>query len=124
MSRTQHAAGDFIDAIADAVTERVAARVVELLQVHEPQPAATRAHPAYLTPKETATRFRLHLQTLQQFRRVGGGPPFHRAGRKILYRADEVESWLRSAGNNGDAVSEQPPTVARRARASAQRATT
>src|ERR1700733_16188870 len=103
MNRAQHStAGDFIDAIADSVTERVAARLAELLQTCESRPhQAAPAQPVYLTEKETCARYRFHPKTLQAYRREGGGPPFMRAGKKILYRADEVEAWLRRGGNGG-----------------------
>ena len=31
--------------------------------------------------------------TLAKLRCLGGGPPFHRYGRKILYRPDEILEW-------------------------------
>jgi hypothetical protein len=38
----------------------------------------------------------VHLapQTLARLRCEGGGPPFCRAGRKIVYRVEDLDGWL------------------------------
>lgn len=47
-----------------------------------------------LTPPEAAERMRLAVGTLAKLRLYGGGPPFLRFGRRIRYRADDVEQWI------------------------------
>jgi hypothetical protein len=38
-------------------------------------------------------RLKRTLRTLQQLRRDGGGPPYHRVGNQILYPRDTVDQW-------------------------------
>ena len=32
--------------------------------------------------------------TLEKYRTYGGGPPFAKRGRKVLYRRSDVDAWL------------------------------
>jgi Helix-turn-helix domain len=49
----------------------------------------------YLTPKEAAKLLKRHPGSLERYRRVGGGPPFIKAGRVLYARADLIK-WLDS----------------------------
>ena len=52
--------------------------------------------PAYFTTKEAAQRVHLGTRTLEGFRLKGTGPAFVKAGRKVLYRDSDLESWLQA----------------------------
>jgi hypothetical protein len=39
-------------------------------------------------------------QTLARWRCEGSGPSFHKAGRKVLYRAGDVRQWLAQHAHN------------------------
>tara|TARA_R110002110_G_scaffold415612_7_gene652406 strand:- start:223374 stop:223583 length:210 start_codon:yes stop_codon:yes gene_type:complete len=45
---------------------------------------------------ETAQRLRVTRAALAKWRVAGDGPTFLRCGRKILYRASDIETWLAS----------------------------
>lgn len=48
----------------------------------------------YLTESETAARLRgVAPATLRAWRARGYGPAYHRRGRRIVYRADDVDAW-------------------------------
>jgi excisionase family DNA binding protein len=47
----------------------------------------------YLTNKEAAAFLRLSPRTLEKLRVEGGGPRFHKFGRRVLYAVDDLESW-------------------------------
>ena len=48
------------------------------------------------TPSETSTFLRTPEETLRwwRLRRVGFGPPSFKIGRRVMYRRQDVESWL------------------------------
>jgi excisionase family DNA binding protein len=48
----------------------------------------------YLTCKESARYLRVSKSYLDKLRCTGGGPPYTRLGRKILYRISDLEFWL------------------------------
>ena len=48
----------------------------------------------WLTQKTVSTRLNISERTLERMRHEGTGPPFTKAGRKVLYRANHVEQWL------------------------------
>ena len=55
-----------------------------------PQPA----QPArYLTNDEAAAFLRLSPRTLEKQRVIGGGPRFHKFGRRVRYAAADLEAW-------------------------------
>ncbi len=60
-----------------------------------PPQAATVA--ALLDAKAAAAFLGVRVETLAQWRWRGDGPPFHRAGRAIRYRRDELDRWLKDA---------------------------
>jgi hypothetical protein len=45
---------------------------------------------------DTATTARLAAQTLRQWRVTSYGPPYSKAGDKVLYDLDRVDAWLDS----------------------------
>lgn len=50
-----------------------------------------------LTQREAAIATRLSERTLERLRTTGlGGPPFVKLGRRVLYRAADVEAWIAS----------------------------
>ena len=47
-----------------------------------------------LTPAVAAERARLKPSTLARLRVTGGGPPFQRYGRRVLYPSDLLDNWI------------------------------
>jgi DNA-binding transcriptional MerR regulator len=47
-----------------------------------------------LLTDEVADRMRVTPGTLKIWRHRGLGPPFYRYGRRVVYRASEVEQWI------------------------------
>ena len=52
-----------------------------------------------LTQREAASHLRLSERTLERFRLTGGGPRFAKAGRRIVYRAEDLEAWIAEASS-------------------------
>lgn len=49
-----------------------------------------------LTADGLATRLGLSRQSLAVWRLNGSGPPFYKAGSRVLYRVADVEEWLKA----------------------------
>jgi excisionase family DNA binding protein len=49
-----------------------------------------------LTQREAAMALRLSERTLERWRVSGEGVRFVKAGRRVLYRLDDIETWLAS----------------------------
>jgi hypothetical protein len=49
--------------------------------------------PDFLTNVEAAAFLRLSPRTLEKQRVLGGGPRFHKFGRRVLYSVRDLESW-------------------------------
>lgn len=49
--------------------------------------------PRYLTNAEAAAWLKLSPRTLEKQRVIGGGPPFRKFGRRVLYAVDDLEQW-------------------------------
>lgn len=47
-----------------------------------------------LTPKETAARLKVAVNTLRDWRRLKKGPAFIKKGHLVRYRASAVEAWI------------------------------
>jgi hypothetical protein len=47
-----------------------------------------------LTQREAARALRLSERTLERSRVTGFGPPFCKLGRRVLYRADDLDQWI------------------------------
>jgi len=70
--------------VAALVDEAVERRMAELA----PPPSE------HLTNAEAAAFMKIAPVTLEQARARGEGPPYSKAGRRILYRRSDVEAWL------------------------------
>lgn len=51
--------------------------------------------PQYLTPDELVLRYRgqINKRTLANWRSTGDGPPYLKAGGRVLYKSDDVDKW-------------------------------
>jgi excisionase family DNA binding protein len=49
-----------------------------------------------LTQREAACVLRLSERTLERSRVTGFGPPFVKAGRRVLYRREDLDAWVAS----------------------------
>jgi predicted DNA-binding transcriptional regulator AlpA len=47
-----------------------------------------------LTQREAAMALRLSERTLERSRVTGLGPPFIKAGRRVLYRPSDIDAWI------------------------------
>jgi predicted DNA-binding transcriptional regulator AlpA len=50
----------------------------------------------YLNTRQAAARIGLKKNTLEGWRIKGEGPPWRKAGSRVLYLASEIEAWLAS----------------------------
>ena len=50
--------------------------------------------PRYLTNIEAAAFLRLSPRTLEKQRSIGGGPRFHKFGRRVMYALVDLEAWV------------------------------
>lgn len=58
-----------------------------------------------LTPEQAAERLAMPVLTLQTWRKNGTGPRFYKLGRRIRYRAEDLEQWIeKQATNHGAAA--------------------
>lgn len=56
--------------------------------------SADGAQPLLLPVEDAAQWLGLSCSYLNKLRVFGGGPPFHKIGRRVLYRRDDLEQWL------------------------------
>jgi len=54
--------------------------------------------PKYLTPEEVADRLGLTVGSLRVLRQRGGGPTFHKVGRRVRYLETELAEYMRQRG--------------------------
>ncbi|MEL1262868.1 helix-turn-helix domain-containing protein [Pseudoxanthomonas putridarboris] len=54
---------------------------------------APESAPRYLTNAEAAAWLKLSPRTLEKQRVIGGGPPFRKFGRRVLYAVADLEAW-------------------------------
>jgi excisionase family DNA binding protein len=64
----------------------------------------------WLTLPEVAAVLRVSPRTLYAWREEGGGPPGFRVGRRLLFKPDEVDGWVRARAD----VRVSAPAVAAR----------
>lgn len=50
----------------------------------------------YLSNAETAEYLRLSPRTLEKLRVLGGGPRFHKFGRRVIYALCDLEEWAKA----------------------------
>lgn len=50
----------------------------------------------FLIQPEAAAFLRVSERTLERWRVEGGGPPFRRFGRRVVYARDDLEEWADS----------------------------
>lgn len=50
----------------------------------------------FLTTEQAAEYLGLAPKTLEKNRVVGGGPPFRKHGRRVLYRREDLDAWSES----------------------------
>lgn len=63
----------------------------------------------WLTLKDVAERLHVAPRTVYAWREEGGGPPGFRVGRRLLFRPDEVDGWVRA---RADVPASQPAAAA------------
>ncbi|WP_343577813.1 helix-turn-helix domain-containing protein [Pseudomonas sp.] len=59
----------------------------------DPQAPQASPAPRYLTNSEAAAFLRLSPRTLEKQRVIGGGPRFHKFGRRVMYALADLEAW-------------------------------
>ncbi len=47
-----------------------------------------------LNQREASAFLRLSERTLERLRLTGGGPRFAKAGRRVVYRVEDLEAWI------------------------------
>jgi DNA-binding transcriptional LysR family regulator len=47
-----------------------------------------------LNQREAALALRLSERTVERFRVTGAGPRFLKCGRRVLYRLEDLETWI------------------------------
>ncbi len=57
--------------------------------------------PKYLITEEVAELLRTSAETVRYWRHIGKGPASFKAGRRVLYAAEDVESFVREARKDG-----------------------
>jgi hypothetical protein len=51
------------------------------------------AHTLYLSTRDAAVRLSIGASTLKKLRVTGGGPAFHRIGRRVVYSIQILDEW-------------------------------
>ncbi len=62
---------------------------------------------AFYSPDETAQVLGYDIKTLASYRSQGGGPPFSKRGKRILYHGKDLAAWL--LGGRVKSSSQEPP---------------
>ncbi len=69
---------------------------------HTPGPAHTaEPSPQLLTIAEAALLLRTPVATLRYWRHLGTGPRSFRLGRRVVYRRDDLQSWIDACRHHG-----------------------
>lgn len=61
---------------------------------HKDEPSATEDERTVLPTEHAATYLGLSPKTLETLRTRGGGPPFLKLGRRVVYRKADLDTWL------------------------------
>jgi len=62
--------------------------------IHYATEPSANPEPVFISEQELARLTTLSRTTLQTMRREGGGPPFARLGRRVVYRLADVDRWI------------------------------
>ena len=65
------------------------------------QPARHETVPDLLTITEAAELLRAPVATLRYWRHLGTGPRCFRLGRRVLYRRDDLHTWIDARHDEG-----------------------
>jgi hypothetical protein len=83
---------------------------------NQPVVPAREHRPEWLTEREAADHLRVSINTLRRRRResdsLGGGVPYSRLGRRILYERSELDRYLLDQAGRRAASEVPPETVA------------
>jgi hypothetical protein len=50
----------------------------------------------FIPENKIAAHLSVSVRTLQSWRQSGKGPPYYKAGRRVIYDPAEVETWVRN----------------------------
>jgi len=88
---------DIIDTLADAIAERVAAKIVEKPAAPTPpQAEGDDGSPAWLTTRTAAKHLGVSKAALELWRKKGSGPQFARLGRSVRYARADLDKFARN----------------------------
>ena len=59
----------------------------------QPEPVRTFRHKRYLTTEEAGEYIGIATGTLEQWRHFGKGPAYHKFGRSVRYKPEELDRW-------------------------------
>lgn len=57
--------------------------------------------PVYLTTEQVAKRYHFKVMSLANMRNRGDGPKFTRFGARVLYKVEDIETYLASRASGG-----------------------
>ena len=94
------------DALIDALAQRLARAILKAIRddedrtVTDSSAIGLREHDARVSPLLNEHELQKRLpciskSTLGRWRKIGDGPRFIKAGRRVLYRQVDVDAWLR-----------------------------
>ena len=84
---------DDLDALVNALTGPLAARLLQRLA--EAPPASAAAPSSWLDTRQAASYLGLGKSTLEIWRMKGEGPRFTKAGGRVRYSRAELDAWQR-----------------------------
>lgn len=66
------------------------------MESHVPNDSEAGSTTRFLSEKEVevVTSGAIKIRSLQSWRQRGGGPPYYKFGRKVVYREDELFAWI------------------------------
>jgi hypothetical protein len=94
---------DLVERFADAVALRVSTRLTNDLS-NAQSAAAKKVEPDFLGERDVARRTGISVRTLQSWRFKGKGPPYTRAGRRVIYPRQSLNEFLGGSGESIRAI--------------------
>lgn len=94
--------GPSYDTAAVAIIHAALGRIIDDLEViraqlnFSPKARAEELPDALLRIEEVASRTGVAVSTLRHWRQAGTGPPSARIGRRVIYRAGDVDAWIKT----------------------------